>query len=102
MTLPSGDGLNVAAALAELRGDMNTGFERITGQLDRMADRADTVSRDLETLARRVDGIESDTDGRLTALEDRRFPLGVLGALAGVVSAVVALVAVLATLLAGQ
>lgn len=58
---------------------MTTGFAKIGGQLDVIASNQGQVRRDLDSL-----------EGRVTALEARRVPLGLLAAVSGAVSAVVA------------
>lgn len=85
MTMPPGDGLNVAAELARLRGEMTTGFAEIKGTLGQIVQAQETTSKDL-----------ADLDQRVTALEARRWPLGPMAAVSGAVSAVVAVVAYLA------
>lgn len=77
-----GDGLNVAAALATLRGDMNAGFARLEGLLTRLGDQQDRTTKDLAELEQRV-----------SALEERRWPVASVAALSGVVSAGVAVLA---------
>lgn len=79
MTTPVGDGLNVAAELARLRGEMTTGFAEIKGQLTSISQAQVANSKDIEELDRRV-----------AALEARRWPIGSVAALSGAVSAVVA------------
>lgn len=78
------DGLNVAAELAGLRGDMNTGFARIEGQLGQLVQSDAQRQRDLDELETRV-----------AALEARRWPVAGVAAVSGAVSAVVAAVALL-------
>ena len=77
-------GLNVAAEIAGLRGEMSTGFAEVKGQLALIAQGQADHRRDLDEL-----------DKRVTALEARRWPLGVVAACSGLVSAVVAAVALL-------
>lgn len=79
MTTPNIDGLNVAAELAKLRGEMTTGFAEIKGQLGQIAQAQDTTAQAVDDLERRV-----------TALEARRWPLGTIAAVSGAVSAVIA------------
>jgi hypothetical protein len=82
MTNSDGSDLNVAAELARLRGEMSTGFAEIKGQLGLIAQAQATHGEDIADLERRV-----------TALEERRIPLGPLAAISGAVSAVVAALA---------
>lgn len=79
---------NVGAELAALRGRMDTGFARLEGRLDLLVQSQDQVRADVR-----------DLDGRVAALEARRWPRGTAGmvaAVSGVVSAVVAFAAYLA------
>lgn len=75
----SEDGSSMSVELVRLRGEMTTGFAKIGGQLDVIASNQGQVRRDLDSL-----------EGRVTALEARRVPLGLLAAVSGAVSAVVA------------
>lgn len=71
MTEPA-PGLNVAAELAELRGEMVAGFARLEGQLNLITQKQDTTAKDLDELEQRV-----------TELESRRWPLGSMAAVSG-------------------
>lgn len=84
MNDPAGSNLNVAAELARLRGEMQTGFAEIKGQLMLIVQAQATHDEDIADLERRV-----------AALEERRIPLAPLAAVSGAVSAVVAAVAFL-------
>lgn len=75
------DGMNVAAALAVLRGEMAAGFARLEGQLNLISQAQDRTTEDLDELERRV-----------ADLEARRWPVGSVAALSGAVSAAVAVV----------
>lgn len=79
MTISGASDVNVAAELAMLRGEMATGFERINGQLNMIAQAQTVTAKDV-----------SELETRVTALEARRWPIGVIAAVSGVVSAVVA------------
>lgn len=83
MTEPA-PGLNVAAELAELRGEMVAGFARLEGQLNLITQKQDTTAKDLDELEQLV-----------TELESRRWPLGSMAAVSGGVSGAVAVVALL-------
>ena len=72
------------ADLAELRHEMNTGFAKIEGQLGLIAQALTSHGEDIADLERRV-----------TALEERRIPIGPLAAVSGAVSAIVAAVALI-------
>lgn len=77
--------VNVAAELAALRGAMDVGFARVTGRLDLISEKQDRTTRDLE-----------DLDERVTALEARRWPVGMIVAISGCMSAVGAALGLLA------
>jgi len=79
MPIQDTSGVNVAAELAMLRGEMTTGFEKIHGQLSLIAQAQNVTAGDVTELERRV-----------SALEARRWPVGMIAAVSGVVSAVVA------------
>lgn len=79
MTISDASGVNVAAELAMLRGEMTTGFERIHGQLNMIAQAQTATAKDV-----------SELETRVTALEARRWPVGMIAAVSGAVSAVVA------------
>jgi BMFP domain-containing protein YqiC len=81
------ENLNVAAAFAQLRGEMSTGFAKLEGQLALLVQQGADARTDLDALERRV-----------AALEARRVPLPVMAAVSGAVSAVVATVAFLVQL----
>lgn len=75
-------GVNVAAELAGMRGEMVAGFARLEGRLDVIASSQDRAASDIDKL-----------DKRVTALEERRIPVAMLSAMSGGVSAAVAAVA---------
>ena len=79
MTISDASGVNVAAELAMLRGEMTTGFERIHGQLNMIAQAQTATAQDVAEL-----------EGRVAALEARRWPVGMIATISGLVSAVVA------------
>lgn len=78
----SADGMNVAAELAGLRGEMAAGFARLEGQLNLITQAQGQTAKDLSDLERRVD-----------ALEERRWPMASVAAVSGGVSTAVAVVA---------
>jgi len=77
--VPEGE---VALALAELRSTLEVGFARIDGQLAVVVQRGDQTDKTVEDLSTRV-----------TALENARWPLPTVLALASVVGTVVAVLA---------
>lgn len=95
MTIPISDGMNVAAELARLRGEMTTGFEQIKGQLSLISQAQHTTAQDVADLDRRMREEVGGLDTRVSNLEARRIPWPVLGGLSAVVSAAVAFVAFL-------
>jgi hypothetical protein len=74
--------VNVAAELAQLRGEMSTGFAQIVGRLDLIAHTTDSTRQDVD-----------DLEERVAALESRRWPLTPIAVVSGVTSALVAVVA---------
>lgn len=74
----------MAVALAELRGEVLTGFTRLEGQINLLVHTSDDNRRDL-----------NDLGDRVSALEARRVPWALVAALSGVMSAAVAAAAVL-------
>ena len=71
--------LNVAAELAGLRGEMVAGFARLEGQLNLISQAHSRTASDLDELEKRV-----------TALEERRWPVTMLATVSGVISLAVA------------
>lgn len=79
MPISDAASVNVVAELAMLRGEMTTGFERIHGQLNMIAQAQTATAKDV-----------SELETRVSALEARRWPIGVIATVSGAVSAVVA------------
>ncbi|QBZ73522.1 hypothetical protein SEA_MISCHIEF19_37 [Streptomyces phage Mischief19] len=87
MSTTNGDGEgigSVALELERLRGEVMAGFARISGQIENLDAKHDRTVKDVEEL-----------DKRVTALEERRWPVGLVAALSGTVSAGVAAVGLL-------
>lgn len=76
--------LRVSLELERLRGEMTTGFAEIKGQLSGIAAAQADNAKDIEAL-----------EGRVAALEARRWPAASIAMLSGAVSTVVAVVALL-------
>lgn len=76
--------LRVSLELERLRGEMTTGFAEIKGQLSGIAAAQADNAKDIESL-----------EGRVAALEARRWPAASIAMLSGAVSTVVAVVALL-------
>ena len=70
----------MAVELAGLRGEMSTGFARLEGQINLLVQSSDSTRADVDSL-----------DKRVSALEARRVPWGLVASVSGVVSAVGAL-----------
>jgi hypothetical protein len=87
--------MNVAAEIAELRGEMAAGFARLEGQLNLINQTQQRTAQDVEDLESSTDARFKVMEDRVSALEARRWPIGSLAALSGVVSAAVAGVALL-------
>lgn len=79
------DSQSVLVQLTALRGDMTTGFARLGGQLDVIAQKQDTTARDVDEL-----------DQRVTALEARRVPWALLSSMATAGGALGAVAGILA------
>lgn len=77
--------LNVAAEIAQLRGDLMTGLARVEGQLNLLVQATDRTAKDVDELETRV-----------AALEARRVPWPLVAAVSGAVSAVGAVAGYLA------
>ena len=87
------DEVNVAAALATLRGEMAAGFERLDGKLNLISQAQANAVKDIDAVNNRVTALE----GRVGALEERRWPLAPVAAASGVVSALAAVATYLIT-----
>ncbi|WP_327123597.1 hypothetical protein [Streptomyces sp. NBC_01727] len=82
MTPASGD--RVAVELAEMRGEIRTGFAELNGRLDLALQRTEVAESDIDELQDRV-----------AALERGRWPLPAIAAVTGVVGAATGIVALL-------
>lgn len=87
------DGMNVTAAIAELRGEMAAGFERLDGKLNLISQAQANSAKDIENTNGRVAALET----RVSALEERRWPLAPVAAASGFVSALAAVATYLIT-----
>ena len=81
MTIPAE---SISVEITRLRGEMTTGFAKIGGQLDLIAAAQTATAKDVAEL-----------DSRVSALEARRVPLGLVTTVSGTASAVVAAAAFL-------
>ncbi|MFB6872307.1 hypothetical protein [Streptomyces sp. NPDC056323] len=83
----------IAVELERLRGTVTTGFAEVKGSLAVLVERSTRNEQDLARLRtetqRSLDALEDDVE----ALKARRWPLGMVGAVAGVVGAATGAVA---------
>ncbi|MER7841656.1 hypothetical protein ABTY98_38675 [Streptomyces sp. NPDC096040] len=91
MTTPEASA-TVAVELERLRGTVATGFAEVKGSLAVLMARSERNEQDLvrlrEDTGKDIDALRTE----LEALKARRWPLGVLGAVAGVVGTLTAVV----------
>ncbi|MFJ4469624.1 hypothetical protein ACIP2X_19350 [Streptomyces sp. NPDC089424] len=91
MSTPEGSA-TVAVELERLRGTVATGLAEVKGSLAVLLERSTRTEQDLarlrEDTGKDIDALRTE----LEALKARRWPLGVLGAVAGVVGAITAVV----------
>lgn len=73
------DAHRLAVALEQLRGSVDSGITAVRGDINLLAHRADTNRKDID-----------EHDGRIGALEERRFPLHVVGSIMSVTAVVLA------------
>jgi hypothetical protein len=79
-----GEAQRIEIALESLRGTMNSGFATLRGDINLLA-------RGEHNNTRAID----DLGDRVGSLEERRFPLPVLGGILGVVGVLISLVSVI-------
>lgn len=84
---------NVAVELAQLRGEINTGFAEIKGQLGVLVERSARTEQDLRQLREDTDKDISELRTEVEALKKNRWPLPAVGALTGVAGAATGLIA---------
>ncbi|MFE6022329.1 hypothetical protein ACFQ6O_38270 [Streptomyces sp. NPDC056441] len=86
-TPPEPEAQAVAVQLERLRGTVTTGFAEVKGSLAVLVERSTRTEQDLVRLRtetqRSLDVLGAEVD----ALKARRWPLGMVGAMAGVVGA---------------
>jgi hypothetical protein len=91
MTTPEA-AASVAVELERLRGTVATGLAEVKGSLAVLLERSTRTEQDLvrlrEDTGKEIDGLKTE----LEALKARRWPLGVLGAVAGVIGTLTAVV----------
>lgn len=69
----------LALALEALRGSVDNGITAVRGDINLLAHRADTNRKDID-----------EHDARIGSLEERRFPLHVVGSIMSVAAVVLA------------
>ncbi|MEU0837741.1 hypothetical protein [Streptomyces sp. NPDC005969] len=79
---PSSSGDRVAVELAEMRGEIRTGFAELNGRLDLALERTAATESDIDALQNRVAALERD-----------RWPLPAIAAVTGVAGAATGMVA---------
>lgn len=88
---------DVALELERLRGTMEAGFARLDGRLDVVLQRTDRAEADVRQLRQDHDQDIADLRTKVQALEGRRFPLPVVGALATVAALCLSVIGLLLT-----
>lgn len=91
MTTPEASAA-VAVELERLRGTVSTGFAEVKGSLSVLMERSARTEQDLQRLREDTDKEIGALKTEVEALKARRWPLGVLGAVAGVVGTLTAVV----------
>ena len=105
MTTVPDPSTNLAVEVAQLRGEINTGLESIKGTLGILVERTTRTDADVRQLRADMEAeIQKLRDeevkplrAKVDALEDRRFPLPVLGALATVGALLVSVIGLIVT-----
>ncbi|MGP4090199.1 hypothetical protein [Streptomyces sp. KR55] len=105
MTTAPDPATNLAVELAQLRGEINTGLADIKGALGVLVERTNRTDADVRQLRADMDAelqkIREDEvkplRAKVDALEERRFPLPVLGALATVGALLVSVIGLIVT-----
>ncbi|MET8609840.1 hypothetical protein [Streptomyces misionensis] len=86
----------VAVELERLRGTVSTGFAEVKGSLSVLMERSTRTEADLARLRDETDRAIAALSADVEALKVRRWPLGVLGAVAGVAGAATGVVSLFA------
>ncbi|AXE76017.1 hypothetical protein [Streptomyces atratus] len=77
----------IAVELERLRGTVTTGFAEVKGSLAVLVERSTRTEQDLVRLRNETQRSLNELGAEVDALKARRWPLGVVGAMAGVVGA---------------
>ncbi|MFJ8852384.1 hypothetical protein [Streptomyces sp. NPDC102437] len=86
-TPPEPEAQAVALELERLRGTVTTGFSDVKGALAVLVERSTHTEQDLARLREQTERSLDVLGAEVDALKARRWPLGVVGAMAGVVGA---------------
>ncbi|MGP4010517.1 hypothetical protein [Streptomyces sp. 4N124] len=90
MSGPPSENAVVAVELAQLRGELGTGMAEIKGSLALLVDRSNRTDADLARLRQDTEKETTALRAEVEALKGRRWPLGVIAAVATVAAVVVA------------
>ncbi|WP_405710159.1 MULTISPECIES: hypothetical protein [unclassified Streptomyces] len=77
----------IAVELERLRGTVTTGFAEVKGSLAVLVERSTRNEQDLVRLRNDTQKSLNELGAEVDALKARRWPLGMVGAMAGVVGA---------------
>lgn len=97
MTAAPDPATNVAVELAQLRGEISTGFESIKGTLAVLIERTNRTDTDVKQLRTDMDKEIGALRAEVEELKNRRFPLPVVGTLTAVGALVATVVGLLLT-----
>ncbi|MEU5498002.1 hypothetical protein [Streptomyces griseofuscus] len=86
----------VAVELERLRGTVSTGFAEVKGSLSVLMERSTRTEADLARLRDETDRSIAMLSAEVEALKLRRWPLGVVGAVAGVAGAATGVISLFA------
>ncbi|MCM1972346.1 hypothetical protein [Streptomyces sp. G1] len=95
MTTASNPGDNIAAEIARLRGEIQTGLEQIKGTLGVLVERTNRTDQDVRQLRTDVEKEIDDLKAEVNELKKGRWPLAQLGALVGMGGLIAAVVSLL-------
>lgn len=96
MTTPD-PATNVAVEIAQLRGEIRTGLADIKGTLAVLVERTNRTDADVRQLRTDMEKDVGELRAKLEALESRRFPLPVIGALTTVGALLVSVIGLILT-----
>lgn len=96
MTTPE-PSANLAVELAQLRGEIRTGLEQIKGTLGVLVERTQRTDADVRQLRADMQKEIDELKAKVDSLEDRRFPLPVIGALTTVAALLASVIGLILT-----